>query len=297
MKAFRHCWPMAVKDFQRACTTPTNFYEVSNRELHNYIISLKKIRGIWNQLVSYTVKKSVLKIQEYIHEGANLKFYIPESLNFKLLISEYSPIYRFWFQTATYFFYSVGISPMLKLCIALVESKKTYSVPVYKDYKGNMFHPRMGRGEGEFFFGLAIELIFYIEILLYITADIQSKRPRRDSSPTTYIIIVSWWQHHHQTKLHMARMFINPLTQSVRIRTVFNVSLHARIFVIFSANRFLFFFLERGCPWLSSIKIIVSYELLRQSYSWSCASIGFPTEYHKQIDSKQWINLKNSKFY
>jgi hypothetical protein len=37
-------------------------------------------------------KKSVLKIQEYIHEGANLKFYIPEFLNFKLLIPEYSPI-------------------------------------------------------------------------------------------------------------------------------------------------------------------------------------------------------------
>jgi hypothetical protein len=51
-------------------------------------------------------KKSVLKIQEYIHKGANLKFYIPEFFNFKLLIPEYSPIYRFWFQTAVYFFYS-----------------------------------------------------------------------------------------------------------------------------------------------------------------------------------------------
>jgi hypothetical protein len=37
-------------------------------------------------------KKSVLKIQEYIHEGANLKFYIPEFFNFKLLIPENSPI-------------------------------------------------------------------------------------------------------------------------------------------------------------------------------------------------------------
>jgi hypothetical protein len=37
-------------------------------------------------------KKSVLKIQEYIHEGANLKFYIPEFFNFKLLIPEYSSI-------------------------------------------------------------------------------------------------------------------------------------------------------------------------------------------------------------
>jgi hypothetical protein len=52
-------------------------------------------------------KKSVLKIQEYIHEGANLKFYIPEFFNFRLLIPDYSPIYRFWFQTAAYFFYSV----------------------------------------------------------------------------------------------------------------------------------------------------------------------------------------------
>jgi hypothetical protein len=49
-------------------------------------------------------KKSVLKIQEYIHEDANLKFYIPEFFNFKLLIPEYSPIYRFWLQTAAYFF-------------------------------------------------------------------------------------------------------------------------------------------------------------------------------------------------
>jgi hypothetical protein len=37
-------------------------------------------------------KKSVLKIQEYIHEGVNLKFYIPEFFNFKLLIHDYSPI-------------------------------------------------------------------------------------------------------------------------------------------------------------------------------------------------------------
>jgi hypothetical protein len=42
--------------------------------------------------LSCTVKKSVLKIQEYIHEGANLKFYIPEFFNFKLLIPDYSPI-------------------------------------------------------------------------------------------------------------------------------------------------------------------------------------------------------------
>jgi hypothetical protein len=37
-------------------------------------------------------KKSVLKIQEYIHEGANLKFYIPEFLNSKLLIPMFNYI-------------------------------------------------------------------------------------------------------------------------------------------------------------------------------------------------------------
>jgi hypothetical protein len=42
-------------------------------------------------------KKSVLKIQEYTHEGANLKFYIPEFFKFKLLILEFSPLCRFWF--------------------------------------------------------------------------------------------------------------------------------------------------------------------------------------------------------
>jgi hypothetical protein len=37
-------------------------------------------------------KKDFLKIQEYIHEGANPKLYIPEFFNFKLYIPEYSPI-------------------------------------------------------------------------------------------------------------------------------------------------------------------------------------------------------------
>jgi hypothetical protein len=37
-------------------------------------------------------KKDFLKIQEHIHEGANLKLYIPEFFNFKLYIPEYSPI-------------------------------------------------------------------------------------------------------------------------------------------------------------------------------------------------------------
>jgi hypothetical protein len=57
--------------------------------------------------MGYHCKKSALKIQEYIHEGENLKFYIPELFNFKLLIPEYSPIESFWLQTVSYFFYSV----------------------------------------------------------------------------------------------------------------------------------------------------------------------------------------------
>jgi hypothetical protein len=60
-------------------------------------------------------KKSVLKIQEYIHEGANLMFYIPEFVNFKLLIPEYSPIYRCWFQTAAYFFLQCTITRSWKI--------------------------------------------------------------------------------------------------------------------------------------------------------------------------------------
>jgi hypothetical protein len=40
-------------------------------------------------VISWHCKKSVLKIQEYIHEA---KFYIPEFFHFKLLIPENSPI-------------------------------------------------------------------------------------------------------------------------------------------------------------------------------------------------------------
>jgi hypothetical protein len=87
-----------------------------------------------------------------------------------------------------------------------------------KDYKVKMFHQRMGWGRGRFFlwFGYPIELIFYIEALLYITADIQSKRPFGAivALPTTYIIIVSCWQH-HQTKLPMA-MLTNTCSLSSR---------------------------------------------------------------------------------
>jgi hypothetical protein len=64
-----------------------------------------------------------------------------------------------------------------------------------------MFHSRMGYRAREIFslVWLSIELIFYIEILLYIAADIQSKKPFgaiAAPQPIQYIIIVSWWQHH-----------------------------------------------------------------------------------------------------
>jgi hypothetical protein len=56
-----------------------------------FIIGLLKgiVSRDWKGLHS---KKDFLKIQEYIHEGANLKLYIPEFFNFKLYIPEYSPI-------------------------------------------------------------------------------------------------------------------------------------------------------------------------------------------------------------
>jgi hypothetical protein len=86
-----------------------------------------------------------------------------------------------------------------------------------KDYKAKMFHPRMGRGEGDFFFGLAIYRanILYIDLPVYNSRHPKQEAFWRDSSPTTYIIIVSWWQH-HQTKLPMARMFTNTCSLSFR---------------------------------------------------------------------------------
>jgi hypothetical protein len=46
----------------------------------------------WKYQLMLHRKKDFLKIQEYTHEGANLKLYIPEFFNFKLYIPEYSPI-------------------------------------------------------------------------------------------------------------------------------------------------------------------------------------------------------------
>jgi hypothetical protein len=45
---------------------------------------------LWDEMLFSSLhrKKDFLKIQEYIHEGANLKLYIPEFFNFKLYIPE-----------------------------------------------------------------------------------------------------------------------------------------------------------------------------------------------------------------
>jgi hypothetical protein len=77
-----------------------NSQHASNRVLHQFGLKLKRLKYLLfvqsNQLIrSRNIvhrKKDFLKIQEYIHEGANLKLYIPEVLNFKLYIPEYSPI-------------------------------------------------------------------------------------------------------------------------------------------------------------------------------------------------------------
>jgi hypothetical protein len=63
-----------------------------------------------------------------------------------------------------------------------------------KDYKAKMFHPRKwGRGEGEYFFGLAI---YRANILYSDITEFDSRHPKqgafwRGSSSTTYIIILS----------------------------------------------------------------------------------------------------------
>jgi hypothetical protein len=90
-----------------------------------------------------------------------------------------------------------------------------------KDDKAKMFHPRMGRAREIFslVWQLAIyraNILYTVEILPYITADIQSKRPYGAIiAPTTFIIIVIWWQHHH-TNLPMARRFTNTCSLSSR---------------------------------------------------------------------------------
>jgi hypothetical protein len=70
-------------------STPVRY--TSDHGLVRYSAQLWLFLGI-NSQPTIHCKKSVLEIQEYIHEGANLKFYIPEFFNFKLLIPEYSPI-------------------------------------------------------------------------------------------------------------------------------------------------------------------------------------------------------------
>jgi hypothetical protein len=60
-------------------------------ERHKLVTASLNFFKTAEQVTKLHCKKSVLKIQEFIHEGANLKFYIPEFLHLKLLIPEYSP--------------------------------------------------------------------------------------------------------------------------------------------------------------------------------------------------------------
>jgi hypothetical protein len=61
------------------------------RQQVSNILGIVRVDQINSELKPHR-KKDFLKIQEYIHEGANLKLYIPEFFNFKLYIPEYSPI-------------------------------------------------------------------------------------------------------------------------------------------------------------------------------------------------------------
>jgi hypothetical protein len=84
-----------------------------------------------------------------------------------------------------------------------------------------------------------------------------------------------------------AILFINPLTQSIRIRTVFNLSLKPHNFVTFRRNRFLFFSLERGYSGLSFVQFTVRYSLLGQSNSCFNAGMSFTPEFSRRIAAKR----------
>jgi hypothetical protein len=91
------------------------------------------------------------------------------------------------------------VKPMLRSCKAKIIKQRC----VFREW---------GRGEGDFFFGLAIYLasILYKDLTVYNSRQPKQEAFWRDGSttklPTTYMIIVNWWQH-HQTKLPMARIF------------------------------------------------------------------------------------------
>jgi hypothetical protein len=78
-------------------------------------------------------KKDFLKIQEYIHEGANLKLYIPEFINFELYIPEYSPIlYRAFGSNCRILFFTVHPDSAMY--------EKLHTVPCYfARYKSRFF--------------------------------------------------------------------------------------------------------------------------------------------------------------
>jgi hypothetical protein len=66
-----------------------------------------------------------------------------------------------------------------------------------KIIKQRCFIWEWGRGEGDFFFGLAIYWanILYRDLIVYNSRHLKQEAFCPDSCPKTYIIIVSWWQH------------------------------------------------------------------------------------------------------
>jgi hypothetical protein len=72
--------------------------------------------------------------------------------------------------------------------------------------KQRCFLREWGRGEEDFFFGLAINRanILYRDLTGYISRHPKKEAFWRDSSPTTYKIILNCWQH-HQTRLPMVK--------------------------------------------------------------------------------------------
>jgi hypothetical protein len=76
--------------------------------------------------------------------------------------------------------------------MAILGEKKFNSVSEIKDYKARMFKSRVGRGERERFFVMfsaSIEIIIYLENLLYIKSEVHGMRhfgPTVAPQPTVY---------------------------------------------------------------------------------------------------------------
>jgi hypothetical protein len=67
------------------------FFKCTQDFLEAYIVKWR-FSTTWALGATFLVIVKNLKIQENFHEGANLKFDIPEFFSFELLIPEYSPI-------------------------------------------------------------------------------------------------------------------------------------------------------------------------------------------------------------